>query len=103
METMDINSRIDGVAQYLGATYPTGSIDRYEDGDREIVGFRFIGSTHGNVEFARDWLASLPRDANGVAQEMHLRHVGAEINETGPGWRVVFTAEGVMREHLTNA
>jgi hypothetical protein len=100
-ETIEITSRIEGVAQYLGATYPTGSIDRYEDGDRDVVGFRFIGAPHGNVEFERGWLVSLPRDANGVAQEMHLRHVGAEINETEPGFRVIFAAEGVRRERCT--
>ena len=97
-QTIDIHGRIEGIARYLGATYPTGSIDRYEDGGRDIVGFRFIGSPHADVEFERGWLERLPSDENGVAQEMHLRHVCAEINETPLGQRVVFSEAGVRRE-----
>lgn len=97
-QTVDIHSRIEGIARYLGATFPTGSIDRYEDDGRDIVGFRFIGAPHADIEFERAWLASLPSDENGVAQEMHLRHVCAEVNETPLGQRVVFTDSGVRRE-----
>ena len=97
-QTLDIGSRIEGIARYLGATYPTGSIDRYTDDSRDIVGFRFIGAPRADVEFARKWLESLPADEGGVAQEMHLRHVCAEINETAAGDRVIFTADAVRRE-----
>jgi hypothetical protein len=97
-QTIDIQSRVECIARYLGDTYPTGSIDRYEDQQRGIVGFRFIGSPHAHVEFEREWLTSLPGDANGVAQEMHLRHVGAEINETPIDSRVIFAAAGIRRE-----
>ena len=98
-QTVDMTTRIEGVAQYLGATF-AGSIHRYEDTDRDVVGFQFVGSPHGNVEFDRGWLSSLPSDVNGVAQEMHLRHVCSEINETEPGSRVVFTADSVRHERL---
>ncbi len=97
-QTIDINSRVEGIARYLGATFPTGSIDRYEDNDRDVVGFRFIGAPHADIEFERGWLASLPSDENGVAQEMHLRHVCAEVNETPLGQRVVFSETGMRRE-----
>lgn len=97
-QTMDINGRIEGVARYLGATFPAGSLDRYEDEGRNVVGFHFRGAPHADVEFERGWLASLPGDANGIAQEMHLHHVCAEINETHLGQCVVFTGGGVRRE-----
>lgn len=97
-QTIDIHSRIEGIARYLGATYPTGSIDRYEDNDRGVVGFRFIGAPHADIEFERGWLTSLPSDENGVAQEMHLRHVCAEVNETPLGQCVIFSEAGVRRE-----
>jgi|SRR5579884_91252 len=100
-QTLDIHGRIEGIARYLGATYPTGSIDRYEDEGRDVVGFRFIGAPHADVEFERGWLATLPGDENGVAQEMHLHHVCAEINETPLGHRVVFSQSGVRREAAT--
>ncbi len=97
-QTIDIHSRIEGIARYLGATFPTGSIDRYEDDSRDVVGFRFIGAPHADVEFERRWLLTLPSDENGVAQEMHLHHVCAEINETSATERVVFAEQGVRRE-----
>jgi hypothetical protein len=97
-QTLDITSRIEGIARYLGATYPTGSINRYEDEGRGVVGFRFIGAPHADVEFERGWLERLPGDENGVAQEMHLHHVCAEINETPLAQRVVFAEKGVRRE-----
>jgi len=99
-QTGDISARIEGIARYLGATYPTVSIDRYEDSTREVVGFRFVGSPHANVEFERAWLVSLPPDENGVAQEMHLHHVCGEINETSPRQRVIFGTLGVRRENV---
>lgn len=97
-QSLDISSRIEGIARYLGATYPTGSLNRYVDESRDVVGFRFSGAPRADVEFARKWLETLPPDENGVAQEMHLRHVCAEINETPAGGRVVFTADGIRRE-----
>lgn len=97
-QTVDVHNRIEGIARYLGSTFPTGSIDRYEDESRGVVGFRFIGAPHADVEFERGWLATLPSDEGGVAQEMHLHHVCAEINETPLGERVVFAEQGVRRE-----
>lgn len=96
----DIASRIEGIARYLGHSFPTRSTDRYEDEAREVVGFRFIGAPHGNVEFDYAWLLTLPRDENGVAEVLHLRHVCAEINETQPGERVVFMMDDIRREAL---
>ena len=98
-QTLDIESRIEGVARYLGDSYPTAGIERYDDSDRGVVGFRFIGGSHGNVEFEYALLANLPADVNGVAQECHLLHAGAEINETPPGDRVVFAVNSVRHEH----
>ena len=94
----ELQTRIEGVARYLGATYPTGSINRYEDETRGIVGFRFLGAPHADVEFDSEWLATLPNNEDGVAQEMHLHHVASEINEARIGERVVFTTKGVRRE-----
>lgn len=96
--TIDLTGRIEALARYLGATFPTGSVERYEDSARNTVGFRFIGSPHACVEFERDWLAQLPSDANAVAQEMHLRHVCAEINAAPASGRVIFSASGVRQE-----
>lgn len=90
--------RIEGVAQYLGATYPTGGIERYMDSTRNIIGFHFVGAPHADVEFDREWLSSLPPDANDIAQEMHLRHVCSEINETPFDERVIFGRAGIRRE-----
>jgi hypothetical protein len=97
-QTADIMSRIENIARYLAHSFPTRGIDRYEDGSRDVIGFRFIGAPQGNVEFERTWLETLPMDENGIAHEMHLRHVCAEINETAPGQRVVFNAGGMRRE-----
>jgi hypothetical protein len=100
-QNVDIAVRVEGIARYLGHSFPTRSTDRYEDEPRAVIGFRFIGAPHGNVEFDRTWLVSLPSDENGVAEVMHLRHVCAEINETQPGERVIFTADEVRRETVT--
>lgn len=97
-QTIDMVTRIEGVAQYFGATYPTASIARYEDEARGVVGFHFTGAPHADAEFERAWLASLPSD--GLAQEMHLRHVCAEINDTPLDQRVVFGVSGVRRTAL---
>lgn len=97
-QTIDIVTRIEGVAQYLGATYPSASITRYEDETRDVIGFRFTGAPHADAEFERDWLTSLANDQ--VAQEMHLHHVCAEINDTPLGERVIFSAAGVRRVPL---
>lgn len=94
--TIDLTARVEAIAQYLGETYPTISIERYEDLARNVVGFRFSGEGHARAEFERDWLGSLPVDA--VAQEMHLQHVCAELNETQPTQRVIFGSAGVRRE-----
>jgi hypothetical protein len=78
--------------------YPTVGIERYEDGGRNAVGFRFIGAPHASVEFEREWLASLPSNADDLTQEMHLHHVCSEINQTPASGRVIFGAAGVRRE-----
>lgn len=97
-QTVDIITRTEGIAQYLGAMYPTASITRYEDETRDVIGFHFTGAPHADAEFERAWLASLTADQ--VAQEMHLHHVCAEINDTPPDQRVVFGASGLRRSPL---
>jgi hypothetical protein len=97
-QTIDIGARTEGIAQYLGAMYPTASITRYEDEARGVVGFHFTGAPHADAEFEREWLASLAADE--VAQEMHLHHVCAEINDTPLGQRVTFGSAGARRTAL---
>lgn len=97
-QTIDLLTRTEGVAQYLGAMYPTASITRYENEQRDIVGFHFTGAPHPDAEFERRWLASLTADE--VAQEMHLHHVCAEINDTPLDQRVIFGASGARRAPL---
>ncbi len=97
----DIISRVEKIARYLGHSFPTRGLDRYEDDSRAVVGFRFVGAPQGNVEFELSWIATLPGDEDGVAQAMHLRHVCAEIHETAPGQRVIFDASGMRREAVT--
>lgn len=97
----DITSRVEKIARYLGHSFPTRGIERYEDDSRAVIGFHFIGGPQGNVEFDLAWIASLPSDEDGVAHEMHLRHVCAEINETAPGQRVIFDANTMRREAVT--
>lgn len=96
--TIDMTTRTEGIAEYLGAMYPTASITRYEDESRDVIGFRFTGAPHADAEFERKWLASLASDQ--VAQEMHLHHVCAEINDTPMNQRVTFGAAGVRRAPL---
>lgn len=96
-QTIDITTRIEGVAQYLGETYPTASVARYEDAARDVVGFHFTGAPHADAEFEREWLASLAPDE--VAQEMHLHHVCAEINQTPLDQAVVFGRHGIRRDN----
>jgi hypothetical protein len=97
-QTADIMSRAENIARYLAHSFPTRGIDRYEDSSRNVIGFHFIGAPQGNVEFDCKWLETLPSDENAIAHEMHLRHVCSEINETAPGQRVVFNADGMRRE-----
>lgn len=98
-QTIDLMTRTEGVAQYLGAMYPTASIVRYENDARDVVGFHFTGAPHADAEFERAWLASLTPDQ--VAQEMHLHHVCAEINDTPPDQRVIFGPSSARRESCT--
>jgi hypothetical protein len=95
---VQLDPHIEAIGRYLGRTFPAACVDRYEDTSRSIVGFRFIGGSHGNVEFARALLKTFPRDENGVALELHLRHVGSEINATPLSHRLVFTLDGPRRE-----
>lgn len=96
--TIDIITRTEGIAEYLGAMYPTASITRYEDEGRDVVGFHFTGAPHSDAEFERAWVASLPSDE--VAQEMHLHHVCGEINDTPLNQRVIFGSAGIRRTPL---
>jgi hypothetical protein len=96
--TIDFVPRIEALARYLGAMFPTAGIERYEDSGRNVVGFRFIGAPHAGVEFEREWVAALPANADAIAEEMHLHHVCAEINDTPASGRVVFGSAGVRRE-----
>jgi len=97
-QTIDMTVRSEGVAQYLGAMFPSASITRYEDQARGVIGFHFTGAPHADAEFEREWLASLSTDE--VAREMHLHHVCAEINDTPVNQRVIFGASGVRRMPL---
>ena len=96
--TIDLAGRVEAVARYLGACYPTLSIERYEDRARDVVGFRFSGDSHAAVEFEREWLGTLPPSEGGIAQELHLQHVCAELNESQPKQRVIFGSAGIRRE-----
>lgn len=96
--TVDFVGRVEALARYLGAMFPTTGIERYEDADRRVVGFRFIGAPHASVEFEREWIGSLPANADAIAEEMHLHHVCGEINDTPPSQRVIFGSAGLRRE-----
>jgi hypothetical protein len=93
--TIDFTGRTEALARYLGAMFPTAGIERYENTD--CVGFRFIGAPHASVEFERGWLASLPANADAIAEEMHMHHVCAEINDTPETQRIIFGSAGVRR------
>lgn len=97
-KAVELQGQLESIARYLGRTFTTAGIDRYEDLDRDVMGFRFIGATHGNVEFTRELLATFESNENAVALELHLRHVAAEINVTPPGQRLIFTKDGLKRE-----
>lgn len=97
-QAVDISAHVEAIGRYLGRTFPTTAVDRYEDQKRRVVGFRFIGSVHGNVEFTRALLETLPRDENSIALELHLRHLGSEITDTPRSQRLVFTVGGAKRE-----
>ena len=96
--TVELPARIEAIARYLGRTFPSTGIHRYDVAERSVAGFRFIGEAHGNVEFRLDYLETLPAEENAVALEMHVRHVGGEIAATTAGQRVVFSRDGVVRE-----
>ncbi|MGH7709476.1 MAG: hypothetical protein ACREM8_09140 [Vulcanimicrobiaceae bacterium] len=99
MQTIaDVQPQMDAIATYLGRTFPTASIERYHDSGRDVLGFKFTAASHCNVEFQTEFLKSLPRDESGVAMELHLRHVGAEIIETKREQRLIFTTTGTSRE-----
>jgi hypothetical protein len=97
-EVVRPDERIEAIGRYLAHAFASCGIERYDDAQRNVVGFRFIGAAHGNVEFARDLLETFPTGENELALELHLRHCGSEINATPPGQRVVFTREGQRRE-----
>jgi|GEM_PF-1702376 hypothetical protein len=97
-ETIDLKAPIDAIARYLGETFPTLSINRYDDPARDVVGFRFIGEAHGNVEFSREYLAQFAHEPAAIARELHLRHACAAITATAPGQRVVFTSSELRHE-----
>ncbi len=96
--TTDLANRVEAVARYLGACYPALSFERYEDRERNVIGFRFSGDGHAAVEFERDWLDALPPSEGAIAQELHLQHVCAELNESLPTQRAIFGSAGVRRE-----
>lgn len=96
----ELKEKIEAIARYLGSSYPNVSIRRYEDPAREVVGFHFLGTTHGDVEFSRQLVAMLPRDENAMALELHLRHAGSEIGLTQTGQRLIFAPDGCKREPI---
>ncbi|GAC1416482.1 MAG: hypothetical protein NVSMB64_26690 [Candidatus Velthaea sp.] len=95
---LKIEEQAEAIARYLGSSYPSACISRYEDAQRDVIGFRFFDTTHGDVEFSRKLLQTFPRNENAVALELHLRHAGSEIGDTHPGERVIFAMEGCRRE-----
>ena len=97
---VELKEQTEAIARYLGSSYPNVSIRRYEDPKRDVVGFHFLETTHGDVEFSRQLLAILPRDENAMALELHLRHAGSEIGLTQRGERLIFATEGCKREPI---
>jgi hypothetical protein len=95
-KVVELKGQVEAIARYLGRTFPNVGI--HEDPARNLVGFRFIGVSHASVEFSRDLLETLTSDENAVALELHLRHVGAEINATPLDQCLVFVREGLRRE-----
>jgi hypothetical protein len=96
--TVELKSQIEAIARYLGRTFPSAGIHRYEEAARGVAGFSFIGEPHGSVEFRLDYLETLPAEENAVALEMHVRHVSGEIGATPAGQRLVFGRDGFARE-----
>ncbi|GAC1397507.1 MAG: hypothetical protein NVS3B17_16100 [Vulcanimicrobiaceae bacterium] len=94
-----LEDQAEAIARYLGSSYPSACISRYEDAQRDVIGFHFLDTTHGDVEFSRQLLQTFPTNENAVALELHLRHASSEIRDTHPGERVVFAMEGCRREH----
>ena len=93
-----LEEQAEAIARYLGNSYPSACISRYEDTQRDVIGFRFFDTTHGDVEFSRQLLQTFPTNENAVALELHLRHAGSEISDTRPGERLVFAMAGCWRE-----
>lgn len=93
-----LEEQVEAIARYLGSSYPSACISRYEDARRDVIGFRFFDTTHGDVEFSRQLLRTFPRNEDAVALELHLLHAGSEISETHPGERLIFAMEGCRRE-----
>ncbi|GAC1418328.1 MAG: hypothetical protein NVSMB64_28030 [Candidatus Velthaea sp.] len=96
--TVTLEEQAEAIARYLGSSYPSACISRYEDARRDVIGFRYFDTTHGDVEFSRQLLRSFPRNEDAVALELHLRHAGSEISDTHAGERVIFAMEGCRRE-----
>ena len=94
---LNLDAQIEAIGRYLGRTFPASGIARYRDSSREVVGFRFIGAAHGNVEFEHALLATFPSDENGIALELHLLHAGSAITETPPDHCLLFTRSGPSR------
>ena len=93
-----LEEQAEAIARYLGSSYPSACITRYEDTQRDVIGFRFFDTTHGDVEFTRQLLQTFPTNENDVALELHLRHAGSEISDTHRGERLVFAMVGYRRE-----
>jgi hypothetical protein len=98
--SIDLQSRVEAIARYLGQMFPSEAAQRYEDHDRHVVGFHFRGGWHGDIEFAEDYLTSLPPDEAGIAHELHLRHLGSEITTSNARERIVVTADSLRHESL---
>jgi hypothetical protein len=96
--SIDLQARIEAIARYLGQMFPTQAAQRYEDHDRHIVGFHFRGGWHGDIEFADDYVATLPPTDAGIAHELHLRHIGAEITASHAQERIIVTTHSVLHE-----
>jgi hypothetical protein len=99
-QVTDTKAQAEAVARYLGDMFPNLCIDRYRDAERGVVGFRFIGAAHGNIEFSDEFLRMLEATPGVIAHELHLRQAGAEINATEPGQRIIFSAQEVRREAI---
>jgi hypothetical protein len=98
--SIDLQARIEAIARYLGQMFPSEAAQRYEDHDRHVVGFHFRGGWHGDIEFTEEYLLSLPPTEAGIAHELHLRHLGAEITTSQTRERILVTAESFKHEPI---